>query len=153
MQNEIQEQKVLLERAGALLNSILDGLDGLDVETKKRIMEPCGEACARSDADLEIASKIAEATTDEEEILRRANDEIPWCGTWTREDDVIQTTCASCGCPLVRSGVVRLSGTLCYCSTGWVRKIFETLLRRPVNVRLEESIGRGDQVCKFVVHT
>ena len=142
----------LLKRAGELLSSIIKGLDEVDLETRKKVMQFCGEACARSDGDLEIAEIIAEEAIDEKEILARVNKEILWCGTWTKKGSTIQSTCVECGCPLVRNNVVDLTGTFCYCSTGWVRKIFETVLKKPVTVELEKSIGRGDKTCKFVVY-
>jgi len=153
MPNELDEKTRLFRRTSAVLNSIIKGLGKVDLETRKKIMELCGEACAREDGDLEIARRIAEETTDEEEILTKVNNEIPWCGIWTLKDNIIQCTCIKCGCPLVRHKVVDLTGTFCLCSRGWVKKIFETLLERPVNVKLEKSIGRGDKVCKFAVHT
>ncbi len=150
---ELEEKKKLLKRAGELLNAIIKGLDKVDVETTKKIMELCGEACARSNGDLEIAEKIAEEAVNEEEILARVNREIPWCGTWTRKDNAIQTVCTKCGCPLLRNEVVDRTGTFCYCSRGWVKTIFETLFKKPATVELEKSIGRGDNICKLVIHT
>lgn len=153
MLNELDEKTRILKRINAVLNSIIKGLEKVDLETRKKIMELCGEACAREDGDLEIAKRIAEETTDEEEILTRVNKEIPWCGIWTLKDNTVQCTCVKCGCPLVKHKVVNLTGTFCLCSRGWVKKIFETLLKKPVNVELEKSIGLGDKLCKFVVHT
>jgi predicted hydrocarbon binding protein len=153
MLNELDEKRKLLKRAGVVLSSIIKGLDEVDLETRKKIMELCGEACARSDGDLEIAKKIAEETVNEEEILERASKEILWCGTWTRKNNMIQSTCVKCGCPLVENKVVDLTGTFCYCSRGWVKKVFKALLKKRVSVELEKSIGFGDKVCKFVVHT
>lgn len=153
MLNELDEKTRLLKRTNAVLNLIVKGLEKVDFETRKKIMERCGEACAREDGDLEIAKRIAEETTGEEEILRRVNKEIPWCGIWTLKNNIIQCTCVKCGCPLVRYKVVDLTGTFCLCSRGWVKKIFETLLRKAVDVELEKSIGFGDKICKFVVRT
>ena len=153
MLSKHDEKAKLLKRAGEILNSIIKGLDKVDLETRKKIMELCGEACARSDGDLKVAKRIAEEAVDEEEILARINKENIWCGTWTRKGNTIQTTCIKCGCPLVRNHVIDVTGTFCYCSRGWVKKIFETLLKKPVNVELEKSIGLGDKVCKFVLHT
>ena len=152
MISEIDEKEKLLKRAGAVLNSIIKGLDEVDLETRKKIMELCGEACAHSDEDLRTAKKIGEEAADENEILTRMKKELPWSGTWTRKGNIIQSVCVKCGCPLVRNKVVDLTGTFCYCSRGWVKKIFETLLKKPVNVELEKSIGLGDKVCKFVVY-
>lgn len=152
MMNGLDEQAKLLKRAGELLNSIIKGLDEVDLKTRKKIMELCGEACARLDGDLEIARRISEETVDEEQIIARVNKEILWCGTWTKKDNTIQSRCTKCGCPLVRNSVVDLTGTFCYCSRGWVKNIFETVLKRPVKVELKKSIGMGDRFCKFVVY-
>ena len=65
---------------------------------------------------------------------------------------MISAVCDYCGCPLVRQGVVKLTGTFCYCSRGWVRSIFETLMNRRVKIELEKAIGLGDDVCKYNVY-
>jgi len=140
----------LLKQTGRMIDFIVAGLEGVDEETRLRIMERCGEACAET-GDLRIARKIAGETDDIDEIVARANDEIALCGEWVREGERITAVCTRCGCPLVRHGVVNLTGTFCLCSRGWVRAIFEALLRRPVEVELEKAIGFGDNVCKYNV--
>ena len=157
MQNKLEKKEKLLKLAGGLLNSIIKGLNEVDLETRKKIMQLCGETCAGEalfgGGDLDISKKIAEEEVDEEEILKRANKEILWCGTWARKGNTIQATCTKCGCPLVKNNVVNLTGTFCYCSRGWVKKVFETLLKKPVSVELEKPIGLGNKVCKFIVYT
>jgi predicted hydrocarbon binding protein len=134
-----------------MIDFIVKGLDSLDEETTRGIMERCGEACAET-GDLGLAMKIAEETEDIDQIIAKANDEIAWCGRWTREGGTITAVCATCGCHLVMRGIVELSGTFCLCSRGWVKAVFEALLKRPVRVELEKAIGRGDDVCKYNVH-
>jgi len=56
MTDELDEKEKLLQRAGSLLNSIISGLDAIDLETRRKIMESCGEARAQSDGDLQIAN-------------------------------------------------------------------------------------------------
>ena len=140
----------LLRRTGRMIEFIVAGLEKLDQATRLRIMERCGEACAEYEG-LEIARKIAEETDDIDEIVERTNEEILWCGRWVREGDRITTVCTDCGCPLVRHRIVNLTGTFCLCSRGWVKAIFETLLKRPVEVELKKCIGRGDETCNFAV--
>ena len=152
MSNEPDEKAELLKLAGGVLNSIMKGLDEVDLESRKKIMEACGEACTIATGGLENAECIAEETADAEGILTRINEEILWCGPWTRKGDTIQSVCVQCGCPLVRNNVVDLTGTFCYCSRGWVKRVFETSFKKSVNVELDKSIGLGDEVCKFVVH-
>lgn len=141
----------LLRQTGRMIDYIVKGLEGLDEETTRRIMERCGEACAEA-GDLGLAKEIADGTTGIDETIARANDEIAWCGRWIREGDVITAVCTNCGCPLVRRGIVELNGTFCLCSRGWVKAVFEVLLERPVRVELEKAIGRGDDICKYNVH-
>jgi len=133
------------------MNSIIKSLEDIDLEKKKKIMEKSGEACAL-DGSLKIAQKIAKETTNLEEIIQKANELIPWCGKWILRDNQITSKCIDCGCPLVRNKVVALNSTFCYCSLGWVRIIFETLLKKSIEVKLIKSIGFGDKVCEFVIN-
>jgi hypothetical protein len=146
----MSDREKLLEQTGRMIDHIVKGLEDIDEEKKLGIMERCGEACAEV-GDLAVAKKIAKETGDIDEIVVRANNEILWCGEWAREGNVISAVCDHCGCPLVRQGVVKLTGTFCYCSRGWVRAIFEALLTRSVKVELEKAIGLGDDVCKYNV--
>ena len=155
MRDELDKKTMLLRLVGDLFNSVVEGLSQVDPETRKKIMELCGETCAREELygpALDIAHRIAEEETGEERILERANREILWCGTWSRKGDTIQCICEDCGCPLVRNNVVKLTATFCLCSKGWVKTIFEALLQRPIKVDLEKSRGFGDDACKYVVY-
>lgn len=84
MQDELEKKAELLRLAGGMLNSIVEGLSQVDLETRRKIMELCGEACARAAlfgvSNLDVAERIEEEV-DEEEILERANEELLWCGT------------------------------------------------------------------------
>lgn len=56
-----------------------------------------------------------------------------------------------CYCPLVRDYHEKLSVTFCNCSRGWLKELFESELEKPVQVKLEKSIKRGDEICRFRV--
>ena len=71
----------LLKSAGQMIDSLIEGLDLVDGETRKRIMQRCGESCAREKffgPALEIAKRIGEEEDDLDKILERANEEILW---------------------------------------------------------------------------
>ena len=151
----IMKKPPLLKFSGDMINALLQGLEQLDPKVRMRIMEKCGDACAKQEyygPALDIARKIAEEETDLNRITERVNREILWCGTWINDGDIIHCTCQECGCPMVKYNVVKLRGILCYCSRGWVKAIFETLLKKPVRVELEKARGFGDQKCRYVVH-
>ncbi len=156
MQDGVETKSSLLRLIGDLFNSVLDGLNQVDLETRKKIMELCGETCARekiSGSALDIAKKISEEEVDVDRMLERVNKEILWCGTWFRDGRVIRSRCSECGCLLVENNVVELTKTLCYCSRGWMKKVFGTLFGKDVKVELEKSIGLGDGFCEYAVYT
>lgn len=59
---------------------------------------------------------------------------------------------ARCLCPVVESGPAGLSGTYCQCSVGYVKEMFERATGKPVHVELVESLKRGGQKCRFLIH-
>jgi predicted hydrocarbon binding protein len=147
--------ETLLKLTSNMLNTLLRGLDSVDPETRRKIMEKCGETCAHEDLygpATETAKKIASEESDPKKILDRANSEILWCGRWEKEGDTISSTCTTCGCPMMRAGLITATDVFCLCSTGWVKKIFTTLLGRPVKVELAQAMGRGDPRCRYVVN-
>lgn len=153
--SKFDDKENLLKLTGDILNSLLEGLSQVDLETMKKVMEFCGEACARSELfgpALDRARRITEEETDEARIMKRMNSEIEWCGTWVHMGETIQCTCARCGCPMIQRGIIKRPELFCYCSRGWVKLIFETLLGKPVKVELDKAIGFGDDECKYVVH-
>ncbi|MFX1507733.1 MAG: DUF6144 family protein [Promethearchaeota archaeon] len=153
MRSETDAKMKLLRRSGKLLDAIVRSLGVVDLEIRKRIMESCGRACAQEDGDLAIADEIGKTTGNTTEVVERINKELLWCGIWSQKGKSIESTCTKCGCPLVKSKVIKRNAPWCYCSRGWVKAIFEAALNKSVEVELEKSIGWGDSVCKFVVHT
>jgi hypothetical protein len=58
---------------------------------------------------------------------------------------------APCACPLVKAG--RTAAEFCDCSLGWTQAAFSTVLGRPVDVAIEESVLRGGSRCSFRIGT
>jgi len=57
---------------------------------------------------------------------------------------------AACFCPVIREMLDRgMPESFCFCGAGWVRQQWEAVLRRPVRVRVLESLLRGDDRCTF----
>lgn len=124
----------------------------VDEGIRARVMEYCGRACALHFGSIETVRAIRSSVKDIDELLDELNQQKGlWCGRWVRDEGAISSVCEECGCPLARAGLVELSPTLCYCSRGWVKAVFEAALGGPVQVELEQAIGRGDQVCRFIV--
>lgn len=149
----MEERGATLELLDRWLEALMTGLETeVDGRTRARLMECCGQACALHHASIEKAKAIQHAVKDIGELLDGLNQlEDFWCGKWERDGDTIYSVCKECGCPIVRAGLIKLSPTFCECSRGWVKAVFETVLGRPVEVKLGQAIGRGDQVCEFIV--
>ena len=134
------------------VTSLLTGVDNLlEDTTKEQLLEACGRTCASHHGAIDMAHSIAKSSSDIDEQLDLVNHKIPWCGHWRRRDRSIYAVCESCGCPLVREGLVTLSPAFCNCSRGYVKAVFEVILGGSVIVELAQSIGRGDAVCRYVV--
>ncbi len=57
-----------------------------------------------------------------------------------------------CHCPIARQRLEEISPTLCYCSTGWYRRLWEGVLGKPVRVKLLRCMTRGADSCQFAIH-
>jgi len=66
----------------------------------------------------------------------------------TREEKVE----AFCFCPMIRHNLDDISESFCYCGSGWVRRLWEGIIRENVQVEIVKSLTKGDEVCRFVVH-
>jgi len=141
-----------IELMGIWIASVIDGMDEfVDEETKIRVLESCGKACAAFHGHLQIVADLKAKGSSVEDILTHMNREKMWCGDWIQEGDIISSICDACECPLVLADLVKLSPTFCYCSRGFAKSLFEEILGKPVSVELTKAIGRGDEFCHFRV--
>ena len=72
------------------------------------------------------------------------------------ETDPVKKRYYACHCPFVREAILRsepeISENWCYCSGGFVKHPYETILGRELRVELLQSVLRGDPVCRFAIH-
>lgn len=138
-----QKQKILHD----WLSNLMKNMDiQLDEESKIKVLEECGRACAEKHA--------------KKEALKSKGNLGGWLATmkkWVGENNVqkegnsIRLTYSKCFCPLVGSIEPLLSNTFCNCSRGWLKENFETVVGKPVNVKLEDSIMMGGKECRFSI--
>ncbi len=143
-----------------------DAMDRLDAsvpnEKRVQIMNNCGANCA------EINKRVLQKALDRckkfgtfEEFLK-SEIEKPQKGTRYEQDDSrlihIYTPQAfthpmRCYCGLIRAlpSNVTMSKTYCHCSEGFIKKYWEAITCKPVNVKLLESAVSGASECKFAV--
>lgn len=72
------------------------------------------------------------------------------------EADPVKKRYYACHCPFVREAILRgeqdISSNWCYCSGGFVKYPYETILGRELRVELLESVLKDDPVCRFAIH-
>ncbi len=152
---------VKAEKAEHWIKAMMEHLDEmLDPATRTRLMQACGRSCylrafgvagdlRPSREDLDRYLKHLEQSGTE---LTREGDRVTFLFNWGRDHQNpwgLTIRDGYCMCPLVESGPPGLSPTFCFCSTGYVREIFERSTGKPVEVDLVESLKTGGQDCVF----
>jgi len=159
---QMTEQMDDSEEIAVWVKGAMGRLDALvDEETRIQIMENCGYKCAetnRGAMDEAIARRRKYKNVDE---FLEAEQQNPAKGTkLVREGNVLyqvyrpQELGVKCYCSLVRGLTAdeSLSLTYCHCSKGFVKKLWEAVLERPVEVELVRSVISGAEECRFVIH-
>jgi hypothetical protein len=135
----------------------------LDEKTRIKIMENCGINCAQVNKRvIEKAKARRKKYINTNEFLE-ALEKDPMPGTRiNREGDTLYhyytplsfTRPMRCYCSLLRGlpSNKTVSPTYCHCSKAFVKKYWETILEKPVEVELIHSAVSGAQECKFAVH-
>jgi hypothetical protein len=130
-----------------------ESIDQLDQAMKSAIVQRSGKACA---ADLlSLCEKRLGRPLRSTEDLRIAwnmlRDDRNLGGRWEVQGNDLRGIFDECGCPLVRSGLVELHPVQCHCSQAMMEAIFSQVTRRTIEVEIKRSIGRGDDVCDFLI--
>jgi predicted hydrocarbon binding protein len=129
-----------------ILNLMENMDEHLDDEVKVSLLEECGRACAGRHAKAEA--------------LKHKGNLDGWLGVfkkWVgsenvrREANTVRLAYSKCLCPLVQDHPPLMSKTYCNCSRGWLKEVFETVVEKPVEVKLEDSIMQGGTQCRFLV--
>ena len=131
----------------------------VDEETRMKIMGTHGYHCADGGYPrkwIDEAIEERKKYTNKDEFLKAKAEE--W--GYAREGDVVYHTIFSstpevrCVCGLV-SGLPEgqnMSPTYCLCSRGLVKRYWEEVLGRPLEVELVHSAISGAKECKFAIH-
>lgn len=122
----------------------------LGEERAQAVMEDCGQQCIGS-SPLQRAQQLQRQAAGLDDLLERLNQAHIGGGQLRREGDTIHATYQRCYCGSVSKTRQPISTTYCQCSCGWFKRLFETLLEKPVQVQLVDSIAHGADVCTFTI--
>jgi len=72
-----------------------------------------------------------------------------------KTNDALQKRYLTCHCPFAREAIlnqkVDISPLWCYCSAGFEKNLFETILNHPLKIRVLKSVLNGDEDCRFAI--
>lgn len=161
------------------VKAAMERLDGLATEEQKyEIISRCAHVFPQEPIEkLTVVYQDARANVDDpllaiDAVLDFMDKDPAWVRRPVREGNVIYATKnprdvkgyaeaeteaekrrAYCFCPLVRDHLEggEMSGTFCYCSSGWERQQWEGAIGRPVRVKIVKSLLQGDDCCQFAI--
>jgi predicted hydrocarbon binding protein len=142
---EIQRLNNRLSQARSQFAKMLEMLEStLDEKRRKEILEQLGRNCARRNG---LPAKYKGNPDGFIELMRGYGETI----RYDRERGAVSVASSErdCVCGLVDKKIT--PGYFCDCSVGWQKEIYESLLGKPVNVVLKESVLRGGKRCVFEI--
>jgi predicted hydrocarbon binding protein len=119
----------------------------IDDERLASILECRGRTCI-SATYIKKAKDAAKDAKDIDEFLDNLTRAVRML---KREDDKVYMVYPKCYCHKIKGFEGDIPDNYCYCSVGWVKEMFEQALGRPVEVKLEASVLRGDESCRLRV--
>lgn len=142
-----------IDKNRSWMASVYEGIDQLDQNVKAAIMKPAGQACA-DDIVLLCEKYLGRPVKTVDDLVSGWNtirERRNLTGKWEIKGNNIRGIFGECGCPLVRSGLIELHPVHCYCSQNMMETVFSRISEKPVEVKINRSIGRGDDVCDFLI--
>jgi effector-binding domain-containing protein len=152
------------------VNAALERLDERTNEMQKfEVLSPCADVFPQE--RIERLKAVYERNRSVADVLEAMAEDPDWYESPVRDGDVIfmdkiifdrqgyeQATSEAerrkcrCHCPIARGRLDEVHPTMCYCSTGWYRRLWEGILGKPVWVELLKCLTRGDDACQFAIH-
>ena len=161
--SEALTEKTDKQKLAEWVQSAMERMDSLvDEKTRVQIMENCGYNCAivnKKVIEKGKAKRMKYKTIDE---FLEAEERKPSSGTRVvREGKLLHyfytpkefSRPMRCYCGLLRAlpEDKTVSSTYCNCSRGFVKKYWERVLDKPVQVQLKQSAVTGAAECEFLI--
>jgi predicted hydrocarbon binding protein len=135
-----------IQKRFAKLLGIIDA--SMEDIKKREILEKLGRECAK-----EFKESAVEYKGNIEGYLNEIIKKWVEKADYNKEEGVIRIfdkKRETCFCPFIDKSLVT-SDTMCYCSLGWQKEIYETVTGKPVKVKVIDSILKGGDRCSFEI--
>jgi len=135
------------------LNTFMSSLQEDDKRTGLAILADCGRACMESHFGKKLNDLKAEIDNlnNVDEIVVFMNKNHLGSGNIVRKGDCLYDRYPKCYCPTMSSGIIE-SPVFCNCTRGFNKALFEAVFDKPVQVKIEKSVARGDDCCLIKVN-
>lgn len=148
-EQEIKNLQWKLSFINKRFEKLLDIFDStLEEEKKAEILEKLGRECAK-----EFNEDALKHKGNVEDYLEEIKEKWVERVEYDSEKGIIRIfdkEREKCFCPFIDGSRVD-SDTLCYCSMGWQKEIYETLTGKPVDVKVIDSLLKGGKRCSFEI--
>jgi predicted hydrocarbon binding protein len=128
---------------------LIEDMDSsIDEKTKAKILENLGRTCATENKEYYLKYK-----NNPEGFLEDVKQKWAERTEYNKETKIIKVIGKkqeSCFCPLVDKSMTPKD--FCNCSIGFNKEVFETILEKPVDIKIEESILHGGERCSFKIN-
>jgi hypothetical protein len=118
-----------------------------DEEEQARFLIERGRICI-SAAYIKKSKAAANGVKNDRDFLKNLGEVYPMLEL---DGNKVFIVYPKCYCPTRKIFKGDVPKYYCCCSVGWVREMFEQALGRPVEVKLESSVLRGDKKCRLRV--
>jgi predicted hydrocarbon binding protein len=118
----------------------------LSPEIRKNMLEEMGRNCAKSLGWAEKYKNNPEGFF--EHMFKHSGENITF--DKDKKKITVVTRERDCDCPVINSA--KTPAYYCDCSLGWQKEVYETILGKPVDVIIKESVLRGSKRCVFEVN-
>lgn len=152
-----------VEKSENWIKDLMSHMDSMiNKDTKIKLMQECGRSCyirafgvaPEEKPESEQAKEYIERLkTNGYKVEKKGNKTtviFNWGENHQKPTGLIMKD-GYCMCDIVESGPVRLSPSFCYCSTGYIKEIFERRTGKQVKVDLIDSLKMGGKDCIFKV--
>lgn len=139
---ELKSQMDFVHKRFAKLVQILR--DNLNQDTRNKVFENLGRECGR-----QFAGFTEKYRGNIKGFLATIQQDWAEKAEYDEKTGVIRVVAKSpkCVCPLVEQSLT--PGDFCHCTIGWQKQVYSTVLGKPVEADLEESVLRGGKRCIF----
>jgi hypothetical protein len=136
----------------AWISALLDRIDDTMTEEElRKALKPC--ALTHYDA-INMSDVIKDYFGDIDKFVNYLTTEWNWKVDYDKTTGriVCDENKDHCVCPMVNKEKGIASPSICFCSEGFIEKMFTVVAGKPVTTKVATSILRGDASCRYIVN-